>query len=418
MDRLLLSRQPICHVDFTVFGYELLFRDSDADEAKIADGEKATAQVVVNLMEIGVKQMVGNHQAFINVSSDFLLKDFSEALPPGQIVFELLEPVEVDRALIKRIHQLTAKGYRLATGDFVFRDGFGQLLELAHIVKFDLQSNSSSLRWNAAKAARNGAKLAAERVETFEQFNLCKSYGFDYFQGYFLCRPERIQTKRLPLSRINTLRLMGKLNDPKLRIDELEAAIRQDLSLTYKLLKFVGSAACPVRTQINSIRHAAVLIGIERLKVWASLILFSGIQAEMKELSATAVIRARMCEKLAEARQLPNTDQFFLVGMFSLLDAMLNQPLLHILKSLNLAPEINDALVYHGGTLGEVLKCVKAYERRAWEDVHCGNLDSAKIREIYVKAVSWSIQTLTGFSDVISEDAAQKETRIQLWRSS
>jgi EAL and modified HD-GYP domain-containing signal transduction protein len=93
------------------------------------------------------------------------------------------------------------------------------------------------------------------------------------------------------------------LNDPNLRIDELEAAIRQDLSLSYKLLKFVGSASCAARGQIHSIRHAAVLAGIDRLKIWAALILFSGIEEKMKELAMTAVVRARVCEKLAEGHE-------------------------------------------------------------------------------------------------------------------
>ena len=411
MDRVLLSRQPICHADLTMFGYELLFRDSDADRAIIRDEDEATAQVVVNtLMEIGLQQMVGNHNAFINVSRDFLLSDFCEALPPDRVFLELLDPIEMDPALDKRVDQLMEMGYRLATGEFVFRHKFESLLGRTSVVKFDLLADTSLMKVNLEKLTKYPlVRKAAERVETVQQFNMCKAYGFDYFQGYFFCRPEFVQSKRLPLSRLITLRLIGKLNDPKLSIDELEAAIRQDLSLSYKLLKFVGSAACAIRGQINSIRHAAVMVGIDRLKVWAALILFSGIEEKMKELTMTAVIRARMCEKLAEAMKVPNPDQFFLVGLFSVLDAMLSQPMPAILESLNLAPEINEALLFHRGVFGDVLRCVKAYESRAWHDVHCGPLDGATIRDAYVKAMSWSIQTLTGFSDSIAEDAIRKE---------
>jgi EAL and modified HD-GYP domain-containing signal transduction protein len=315
----------------------------------------------------------------------------------------------MDPALEKRIDQLTAMGYRLATGEFVFRAMFEPLLERAHIVKFDLLSDNSLMKSQLETLSKYSAKKAAERVESPQQFHMCKAYGFDYFQGYFFCRPEFVRAQRLPLSRLNTLRLIGKLNEPDLRIDELEAAIRQDLSLSYKLLKFVSSAACTVRGEIKSIRHAAVLTGIDRLKIWAALILFSGIEEKMKELTMTAVVRARMCEKLAEAMKLQNPDQLFLIGLFSVLDAMLGQPLSVILESLHLAFEINNALLFHEGVYGEVLQCVKAYENRDWMNVHCGHLDSDTIRDAYVKAMSWSIQTLTGFSGNIAEDAIRKE---------
>ncbi len=418
MDRVLLSRQPICHPDLTVLGYELLFRDSDTDKANIRDEDEATAQVIVNtFMELGLQQMVGSHLAFINVSKNFLLSDFCEALPADRVVLELLDPIVLDATLDKRIDQLIGMGYRLAVDEFVFRKDFNSLLARAHMVKFDLLADNSLIKGNLERLAKYRAKPIAERVETGQQFQMCKAYGFEYFQGYFFCRPEFVQSKRLPLSRVTTLRLIGKLNDPNLRIDELEVAIRQDLSLSYKLLKFVGSAACAVRGPITSIRHAAVLTGIERLKIWAALILFSGIEQTMKELTTTAVVRARMCEKLAEAMQRPNPDQYFLVGLFSVLDAMLNQPLTGILEALHLAPEINNALLYEQGEFGEVLRCVKAYESRSWTDVRCSGLTSETIRESYVKAMSWAIQTLTAFSTVMPEEAVRKENGKHLRRA-
>jgi c-di-GMP phosphodiesterase len=401
MERVLLSRQPIYQKDLTLLGYELLFRDDDAERASFRDGDEATAQVVVNtLMELGLEEMVEERLAFINVSRNFVLSDFCESLPPDRVVLELLKPPEVDTVFLKRLGQLRSMGYRFAVDEFALAPKWAPLLEKAFLVKFDVMKGD----WNRIRRGLSviedfPVKLVAERVESKDQFDFCQKSGFDYFQGYFFCRPEVIRSARLPSNRLMTLRLIAKLNNPDLTINELEEGIREDLSLSYKLLRYVGSAACAVRGQIQSIRHAAVLMGIDRLRIWASLILFSGIEENVQDLTATAVIRARMCEELAAQLKLPQADRFFLVGLFSMLDTMLNRPLPDVLKSLQLAPDIVAGIVHHEGDFGAVLKCVLAYERRDWDGVHCKNLDQETVRNAYVKAMAWAIRSLNGFSD-------------------
>ncbi len=417
MDRVLLSRQPIYRSNMEIFGYELLFRDGDADQARFRDEDEATAQVIVNtFMETGLDEMVGNQRACINVSPKFVLSDFCEALPPERVVLELVGPVELDAIMVKRLQQLAAQRYDIAVGGFALSGKFRPLLDLAAIVKFDmLGGNWGEIERGAKQIDRRRLKLAAERVENAEQVRFCRDLGFDYFQGYFFCRPEFVRAPRLPLSRLITLRLIGKLHDPDVTLDELEQAIRQDLSLSYKLLRYVGSAALSLRGQIKSIRHAAVLAGIDRLKIWAGLILFSGIEEKMSELTVTAVTRARMCEKLAEAMKLGNSaDQSFLVGLFSVLESMLGRPMQEILDSLHLAPEINEALQRRKGELGAILECVMAYERRDWENARCGNLDAETIRSAYVKAMAWSIRTLNGFSDAIPDETIKRVNQSHL----
>jgi len=395
----------------TTVGYELLFRDNEADRASFRDEDEATAQVIVNtFMEIGLQEMVGPHLAFINVSPKFIVSDFCEALPNDRVVLELLEPLDLGFDLMKRVDQLVSNGYKIAVGDFAFSEKMRPLLEAAYVVKFDLQQHDWKwIEQRTAEIETMNIKRGAEKVETAQQFKFCREMEIEYFQGYFFCRPEFVRSGRLPLSRLMTLRLIGKLNDPNLTINELEEAIRQDLSLSYKLLRYVGSAGCATRGQIKSIRHAAVLTGIERLKIWAALILFSGIEEKLRELTVTAVVRARMCEKLAESMNLDRSDQFFLVGLFSVLDAMLSQPLEEILETLHLTEEINDALLHHEGDFGMVLDCVLAYERRDWANVRCGDLDQETIRGAYVKAMAWSIRTLNGFSDAINGEIVKKE---------
>jgi EAL and modified HD-GYP domain-containing signal transduction protein len=410
MERVLLSRQPIYRADMSPFGYELLYRDSDADRAIIHDEDEATAQVVVNtFMELGLEQMVGDRLAFINVSKNFVLGNFCESLPPERVVLELLEPDSVDMALLKRMAQLRGNGYKFAVGDFAFGEKFLPLLDFVSIVKFDvINSPWERVHKQLSELERYPIERAAERVETQEQFHYCRNVGFQYFQGYFFCRPEFIKSPRLPLSRLMTLRVIAKLNNPNLNINELEEAIRQDLSLSYKLLMYVGSAAFPRRAEIKSIRHAAAMTGIDRLKIWASLILFSGIEEKLRDVTQTAVIRARMCEKLAEAMQLEQPDRFFLVGMFSLLDTMLNVPLDEILGSLHLTPDLVNGILHQEGDFGEVLRCVQAYEKRDWNQVRCGDLDQETIREAYIKAMAWAIRSLNAFSDAIPAQHANR----------
>jgi c-di-GMP phosphodiesterase len=410
MNRVLLSRQPIYRADMSIFAYELLFRDSESDRATFRDEDEATAQVIVNtFMEIGLVDLVGSNLACINVSRRFILSDFCESLPPDRVILELVEPLEMDAPLSKRLEQLASSGYQIAVGDFAFSEKFRSLLDMASLAKFDVLTNDwKRLERSIAQIDRSRTKVAAERVETSEQFHTCKTAGFDYFQGYFFCRPEFVRSERMPLNRVTTLRLIGKLHDPDVTIDQLEDAIRQNLSLSYKLLRYVGSAGCAVRGQIQSIRHAAVLAGIDRLKIWAGLILFSGIEENAREVTITAIVRARMCEKLGEAMRMEKSaDRCFLVGLFSVLEALLNLPLKQILETLHLDQEINDALLHRKGNLGKILECVLAYERRDWNDVRCGDLDQDTIRGIYVKSMAWSIRTLNTFSEANADEAVR-----------
>src|ERR1700722_9903820 len=185
MERVLLSRQPIYGANTALAGYELLFRDSDSDKARIRDEDEATAQVVMNtFMEIGLNKAVGPHLAFINVSKNFLLSDFCEALPPQRIVLELLDPVEVDSKLINRMDELVSKGYKIAVGEFVFGEKYRPLLNRVSIVKFDLlQEDWRAIQRNLATIGPySRIRCAAERIETSNQFNICREVGFDYYQ--------------------------------------------------------------------------------------------------------------------------------------------------------------------------------------------------------------------------------------------
>lgn len=386
----------------SVLGYELLFRNGDTATAEISDGAQATAQVMANsLLEIGMDELVGRYPAFINVERKMLLADFCESLPSNRVVLEVLETVTPDPQVLKRLQNLRSKGYRIALDDFVCAPEFAPLLEFADFVKLDLTISSWPEIEEAVRCMRQfPLKLIAEKVETREQFEKAKDLGLDHFQGYFFCRPQNIPGNRLPVNRLAAIRLLVQLNNADIRLEEVEQSISQNVSLSYKLLRYINSAMCGLDRPVESIRHATVLVGLEKMRLWASLIVFSGFEDTPRDVILTGALRARMCEQLAVVLGYPNPERFFLVGLFSVLDAILNRSFDQLLPTLSLAKDIGDALLSHQHRLGTVLAGVQAYERRQWDDAHDRiGLDLDTIRTVYQDGMAWSARTLNGFGD-------------------
>jgi EAL and modified HD-GYP domain-containing signal transduction protein len=384
-----------------VLGYELLFRDSEVNQACFSDGDQATAEVILNtFMDIGLDEVVGNTAAFINFGRNLIMASYCESLPRDRVIFELLENVEPDEALIRRLGQLRDAGYRIALDDFICDNPDPRLLESVHYVKLDLVATDfEKIKQSVAALKHFPVQLIAEKVETREQFQMCRDIGFDYFQGYFFCKPELVRANRLPVNRLATIRLITKLNNPEIRMKELNEALSQDVSLSYKLLRYANSAVCGLHREVESIGHAAVLVGLERMKIFASLILFSGLVDKPHDVLVTGAARARMCEKLAEALKLSRPDRFFLVGLFSVLDALFDKPLDEIVKTLPLAPEVVNGLLKHEGELGRVLRCSMAFERQDWKEAEQSvNLPPETITQIYQQSLTWSLRSLNAFA--------------------
>jgi EAL and modified HD-GYP domain-containing signal transduction protein len=402
MERVLVSRQPIYREDMAELGYELLFRNSEKDQASFSDGDQATAEVIINtFMDIGLDAMVGPRMAFINFDRNLILGNYCDCLPRDRVVLELLERGTPDTPLIRKLQALRTAGYTIALDDFSVKESSKPLLEVATFVKVDIAANDwAAVEHSLAVARKHSAQLIAKKVETREQFNTCKVLGFNYFQGYFFCRPQLVEGRRLPVNRLATVRLITKLNNPSVSLKELEQAIGQDVSLTYKLLRYINSAAQSLSKPVSSIGHAIMLVGQQQIRTWASLILFSKFDDKPRDVVVTGAIRAKMCEYLSPAVGLANPDRSFLVGLLSVLDAVVNQPLEQIVPSLPLDDEIAEALLGCKGKLGGVLRCVLEYEKRNWREAQAAvNLSDDVIRDAYRKSVGWSLSTLNGFSE-------------------
>lgn len=387
--RLFIARQPIVDAKRKVMGYELLFRDSKDNRAEGFDGDRATSKVITDtFLEIGLEKLVGRKIGFFNLTRGFLINDAQFPLSSMQVGLEILESVKVDEQLINSVKRLANQGFAISLDDYEFAPGTEPLLSIAHYVKLDvLDATEQELKEQVAEIRQYPPKLIAERVETQEQFELAQALGFDYFQGYFLCKPEMLERDRLPDNKLNVLRVLAKLEEPDTGPKELEKIIRTDVTLSYKLLRCVNSAYYGLSLEIESVHHAIVYLGMPAVRNWVRLLILAGMTDRPPELIKIALTRAKMCEILSAHAPNLSKETAFTVGLFSILDALLNAPMDNILTQVPLSDEIDRALAEEKGPYGVLLHLVKAHEQGDWDRLEEGPYPTDAFRAAYLQGL-------------------------------
>ena len=387
-----IGRQAIYTREKEVYAYELLYRSGASGAADFVDGSQATSQVVLNsFLEIGLKKLVGTCRAFINCTRDFLTQGHALALPAERLVLEVLEDIEPDAEILATLRSLKDAGYTIALDDFVLRESRNPLLELADLIKVELPALTRDEIAQHVDALRpRGVTLLAEKVETQEEFEFCSELGFDLFQGYFLSRPNIVQERRAPASRLAMLRVLARLQDPGLKTGELEALISQDLTLSYKILRYINSAAFALPRKMNSIQEAVIYLGQDIIRHWATMILMAGIDDKPLDLINRSLIRSKMCEQLAASLGATEIRKYSTAGLLSMLDALMDQPMAELLSQLPLSDDINRALTRREGRLGAVLHCTMAYERGDWDATRGLELSAGELQRCYLEAIDWA----------------------------
>jgi len=385
-----LARQPVFDTDQQVFGYELLYR-SDNGGPLTADGTEATTDVIINsYIEIGLDKLVGNHLAFINITRDFILNHHKLPPPSGQLVLEILENVEADDEVVAGVKGLIDKGYNIALDDFDLGKSNRRLIQFAHFVKIDiLEQGSAGLAKMVASLRKFPVKLVAEKVETIAQYEQCRTLRFDYYQGFSLCHPNVVRGQRLSANKLQVMQLLAKLQNEDPDANALSKMIEQDIVLSYKLLRYINSASLALRNKIDSINHAVILLGQNNVRQWASLIALTSLEETPSALIHTALLRGKMCELLLEPTGKAPNGAAFVVGLFSMLDALIGAPLDRLLPMLHLNQDINDALLSRKGPYGNTLKCVLAYEQGDWQTVDRAGFGEEFTISCYLRAVEW-----------------------------
>jgi EAL and modified HD-GYP domain-containing signal transduction protein len=390
--QILVGRQPIYTQQREVFAYEVLLHRHESYQGEAMKKYQDTSQLIVNaLVDIGLEAIVGQKRALINLTGGSLILDYALTLPPDQVVIGVVESMLLNDIPLEHVHDLSAYGYLIAVDHVMVRDYRDLLEDIANIITVDISAlDPVTLEQHIAPLRRSEVALLAKNVMTPDDFAACKDLGFTYFQGDFLCQPDVVKGRRSPTNRLALLHLLAKLQDPEIEFSEVEELISHDVSLSYRVLRVVNSAFFGLPRQIDSLRQGLLLLGLRSIMRWVSMILLTGIDDKPHELLTTAMIRARMCEQLALAMEQDKQETFFLVGLFSVLDALVDTPMPEVLPTLPLADDVTQALLSYEGMLGTVLRCVLAYERGQWNDVTCPGLDSETILNAYMEAIFWA----------------------------
>lgn len=401
-DHAYLARQPIVDNQQKIIGYELLFRRSaDATHANFTDDHLATSKVLANILSnMGAKWLLGDKLAFVNASSSMLMSDFLELLPVNRAVLEVLETTRATPELLARCHELRALGYRLALDDFELTPESAPLLEIANFIKLDVQKLNATGQLEAHVRAleKHPAQLIAEKVETKSEHNICKKLGFTYYQGYYFARPETLTAKVINPGYAVVLELLNKVRN-NAQITDIESSFKRDVALSFKLLRYINSVGFGLSCEIQSLRHALAILGYQQLYRWLTLLLVTaGEGSTSPALMKTAVTRGRLTELLGnDMLEAADRDSLFIVGVFSLLDAMLEMPMSEVLDKLSLPEAISDALLSRQGLYGPFLELTIACEEGNSDHIEklaiSLQLEPDKINEAHLAALAW-VETL------------------------
>lgn len=399
MADIIIGRQQILDHNLKTFAYELLFRGTDFDLNDPNGGALATNQIITDtLLEVGLNNIVGQHKAFINFTTQNILEKTPLNLPKDRVVIEILENINIDSRVIENVREFAQQGYTVALDDFVFTKGWEPLVEVADIIKLDVMAMSMpEIQALIKKLRPYNVKLLAEKVETQAEFDALKQLGCDYFQGYFFSKPNLVAGKRIGVNQLSSIKLLTTINKADTDFGEIVAVIAHDAGLSYKLLHYINSSAFALPNKINSIQHAISCLGLKEIRRWCNIITLASLSSKPMVVTENSLICARMCEQLAILVK-TNPEQCFLIGMLSHLDSILDVTLEEALKHLPLDNEITSAILEKSGVNGEILQYVLDYEHWELSTFSFKNVSATEIRQIYLEALAWTKDILTNIT--------------------
>ncbi len=356
-----LARQPILDSHEVVHGYELLFRGGPETLFSAINSDRASLCTMDYSLAHGPTTLTNGKRAFINCTRELLVGGLVTLLPSDSTVLEILEDIEPDPEVLAACDRLRKLGYVLALDDFIGNVSDSAFFDFVTYVKVDLRIvDPDELRRIARRLSRRGLLLVAEKVETREEFEMCRDAGYDFFQGYFFCKPVIVHTRDISPVQQNQIQLLRLAAEPAFDLKALEQAIRPDVSLCYRLLRYLNSAAFGLYP-VRSIMHALTLLGEREIRKWIALVSAALLaNGKTPELARVAMVRGRFCELLAPRGR---SEDYFLVGLFSLLDTMFQRPMSQIMPQLPVADDCRAALLGGRNHAGQVLALCEQCEK-------------------------------------------------------
>ncbi|WP_404338999.1 EAL and HDOD domain-containing protein [Pseudoalteromonas mariniglutinosa] len=402
------ARQPILDRDKKLIGYELLFRDGVDNVFPDIDGDEATSRLIEgSQFNFGLEDLTDNKPAYINFTLETLQKGYPALLGKDHVVVEILETIQPGKRLLAIVKDLKEKGYTLALDDYMHQPVWRHFYPYIDIIKIDFLKNDTAAIETVIEEIKPHPhiKLLAEKVETYEKYQQGLELGFSYFQGFFFSKPEMVQSKTLPPSEMALAELLYETSSVDLNLKKITQVFERDVNLSYKLLRYSNSAAFKRRAEISTIKQALIVLGNEEIKRFLSLLFAAQVAADKPaELIRLSLTRARFTELLAiNHNKLKDTGMAFLTGMMSLMDAILDEDMVNVMKKLPLSNDIKTALVDDEGLLAMYLRLVKQYEQANWQGAKNIQLElglpAEKVPDAYHDAVSWANEQMMVFGD-------------------
>jgi c-di-GMP-related signal transduction protein len=415
-----VARQPIFNDNEEAIAYELLYRNNQENIFPNIDGDRATADVIINsFLNIGIDQLSAGKPCFINFTETLLKLKVPTYFRPREIVVEILETVEPSPEIITICKELRQLGYKIALDDFVFdkeNPYCRELMKQADYIKVDMLTTSENKREEIELMGRLlNIKLLAEKVETREDFEEAKKRGYSLFQGFFFSRPIILKTYDVPVYFHSYYEVIQSLEMSEPSIERISQLIEQDISLSYKLLKLINSPAYRPKKKISSIRQAIILLGLIEIQRWIYVLAIRDMTGTAKQMSNEVIMlcltRAKMCELISTKvyhNAVPSS--YFLTGMFSLMESIIGQPIEKVLTDMPLQDDICDALKGKENNLKKVLDLVIAIEKADWENASQRGLDirltQSEIHQFYTQSCQWAESLLR--AEYLKEDSIHK----------
>lgn len=393
-----LARQPIFDRDMNASGYELFYRKSMNNFYEGHDDTQSTAELINNaFLAMNFNELTGGTRAFINFPGDMIINEIPLLFPKEAIVVEILERVEISEKLIDACKNLNKKGYIIALDDFVFHESYLPLIELAHIIKIEFPFVSMDIQQKLIKKYKGRIKFLAEKVETREEYKLALNMGYDYFQGYFFSKPVIVKGKMIESLNVSLIRIANELSQEEPEYHKITETIKMDLGLSYKLLKMSNSVFFGSSNKIHSIKQSLVQLGLAEIKKWIYLMMLKEFQSvENKELIKNCFIRAKFMELWAfEIGVKGKHLEYFMTGILSSIDILLNRSMKEIVEELPLTADVRKALLGEDTEIRKALDIVLNYEILNWKEINIDcfptSITQEKLMTMYIQAVKWSI---------------------------
>jgi EAL and modified HD-GYP domain-containing signal transduction protein len=400
-----VARQPILDRAKNLFAYELLLRDSlDNIFPKNINEDVATAKIIEGLeFNLGLESLTQGSLAFINFTHDSIINGYPLLLDKEKIVVEILETAKPGKKLLAACIDLKDKGYSIALDDYEHDSTWRHFFPYVDIIKLDYSLTSEQQFQEIITALKPfpHIKLLAEKIETYAEFQHAITIGCEYYQGYFFSRPEIIKTVAFNPSQMAVVNLWSEINKAELDFKNITAIFEEDINLSFKLLRYVQSPIFKRDAAIQTIKQAIIVLGIVELKRFISLLFTAQFSiGKPKALTIMALSRGRFCELMVNAT-LPINSQpsAFLIGLLSLIDAMVDGDIQELMDKLPLHQDMKDAIINRKGESANFLKLCELLEKGNWENVElfCQqiNVDPEQSCGLFEDALIWAEQRVT-----------------------